>query len=55
VWGQQDRAIPLWVGKRLQAGISRARLEVIPGARHFTPEEKPRQVADAIGALLAAN
>jgi pimeloyl-ACP methyl ester carboxylesterase len=55
VWGQQDRAIPLWVGKRLQQAIPGARLEVIPGARHFTPEEKPRQVADAIQALLAAN
>lgn len=52
VWGQGDRVIPLWVAKRLQQAIPGATLDVIPGARHFTPEEAPRQVADAIGALL---
>jgi pimeloyl-ACP methyl ester carboxylesterase len=52
VWGQQDRVIPLWVGKRLQQSISGATLDVIPGARHFTPEEAPRLVADVIGRLL---
>ena len=52
VWGQQDRAIPLSVAKRLQQAIPGATLDVIPGARHFTPEEAPRQVADAIERLL---
>ncbi|HEY7395471.1 MAG TPA: alpha/beta fold hydrolase [Gemmatimonadaceae bacterium] len=53
VWGQHDRVIPLWVGKRLQQSIPSATLDVIPGARHFTPEEAPRQVADAIARLLS--
>jgi pimeloyl-ACP methyl ester carboxylesterase len=53
VWGQHDRVIPLWVGKRLQQSIPGATLDVIPGARHFTPEEAPRQVADAIARLLS--
>ncbi|HEY9229425.1 MAG TPA: alpha/beta hydrolase [Gemmatimonadaceae bacterium] len=53
VWGQHDRVIPLWVGKRLQQAIPGATLEIVPGARHFTPEEAPRQVADAIERLLA--
>jgi pimeloyl-ACP methyl ester carboxylesterase len=52
VWGQGDRVIPLWVARRLQRGIPGATLDIIPGARHFTPEEAPRQVADAIAALL---
>jgi pimeloyl-ACP methyl ester carboxylesterase len=52
VWGQGDRVIPLWVAKRLQHAIPAATLDVIPGARHFTPEEAPRQVADAIAQLL---
>lgn len=52
VWGQQDRVTPLRVGKKLAAMIPDATLDVIPGARHFTPEEAPRQVADAIGRLL---
>jgi pimeloyl-ACP methyl ester carboxylesterase len=52
VWGQGDRVIPLWVAKRLQQAITAATLDVIPGARHFTPEEAPRQVTEAIGRLL---
>lgn len=53
IWGQGDRVIPLWVARRLQQAIPRATLDVIPGARHFTPEEAPRQVADVIAGLLA--
>ena len=53
VWGQLDRVTPLRVAKKLERAIPGATLEVIPGARHFTPEEAPRQVADAIGRLLA--
>lgn len=53
IWGQHDRVIPLWVGTRLQRAIPGATLDVIPGTRHFTPEEAPRQIADAIARLLA--
>jgi pimeloyl-ACP methyl ester carboxylesterase len=53
VWGQQDRVIPLWVGRQLQQAIPGATLDVVPGARHFLPEEAPRQVADAIARLIA--
>lgn len=52
VWGQQDRVTPLSTARKLQAAIPGATLDVIPGAKHFTPEEAPRQVADVIGALL---
>ena len=52
-WGQHDRVIPLWVGKRLQQSIPGATLDVVPGVRHFTPEEAPRKVADAVARLLA--
>lgn len=52
VWGENDRAIPLSVGIRLRDAIPGARLTVIPGAKHFTPEERPREIADAIAALL---
>lgn len=53
LWGQHDRLVPVSVGRRLQATIPGATLDVVPGARHFTPEESPRQVADAIAGLLA--
>jgi pimeloyl-ACP methyl ester carboxylesterase len=52
IWGQHDRVVPVSVGRQLQAAIPGATLDVIPGARHFTPEESPRQIADAIAALL---
>jgi len=52
VWGQQDRVIPLWVGRQLQQAIPGATLDIVQGARHFTPEEAPRQVADAVARLL---
>jgi pimeloyl-ACP methyl ester carboxylesterase len=40
-------------GRRLRDAIPGATLEVIPDARHFTPNESPRQIADAVGELLA--
>jgi pimeloyl-ACP methyl ester carboxylesterase len=52
VWGQYDRAIPIAVGERLQRAIPASTLTVIPGARHFTPEDAPRPVADAVASLL---
>jgi pimeloyl-ACP methyl ester carboxylesterase len=52
VWGAHDPFLSLKLGKRLAAGIPGATLEVVPGVRHFTPEDAPRPVADAIAALL---
>lgn len=52
VWGADDPFLPLSVGRRLAAAIPGATLDVVPGARHFLPEEAPRQVADAVGRLL---
>ena len=53
LWGDGDRSTPLSLGRTLQSSIAGATLEVLPGRRHFTPEEAPRQIADAIAALLA--
>ena len=52
VWGRRDRVLPLDTGKALAGRIRNATLDVIADAQHFAPEENPRQVADAIGALL---
>jgi pimeloyl-ACP methyl ester carboxylesterase len=52
-WGENDRSLPLEIGRTLQRSIAGATLEVLPGRRHFTPEEAPRQIADGIAALLA--
>jgi pimeloyl-ACP methyl ester carboxylesterase len=41
------------LGRRLADAIPGASFDVVAGARHFIPEEAPRQVADVLGALLA--
>ncbi len=52
VWGQGDPFLPIALGSRLAAAIPDATFSVIPLARHFTPEDNPRAVADAVAALL---
>ena len=42
------------IGDALAGAIPGATLDVIARRRHFTPEEAPRQVADAIAELLCA-
>lgn len=52
VWGEQDRITPASIGRQLHRAIPGATLDLLPGMRHFTPEEAPQPVADAIAALL---
>ena len=52
VWGRLDPFIDVSVGERLRDAIPGATLEVIPDARHYTPEDSPERVARAIGELL---
>jgi pimeloyl-ACP methyl ester carboxylesterase len=54
VWGENDRALPLSLGSRMRDAIPGARLDVVAGVRHFTPEEAPREVADAVQELLSS-
>ena len=53
VCGSHDPFLPMSLAKRLAKAIPGATLDVLSGARHFTPEEEPREVADILGALLA--
>jgi pimeloyl-ACP methyl ester carboxylesterase len=52
VWGGDDPWIGVPVAERLRDIIPGATLEVISGARHFSPEDAPARVAGAIGRLL---
>jgi pimeloyl-ACP methyl ester carboxylesterase len=52
IWGQRDPVLPASVGERLHQEIRGSDFVCIDEARHFTPEEAPRPVADAIAALL---
>ena len=53
IWGAHDPFLPVKLGRKLAGAIPGATFDVIPGARHFTPEDAPRPVADGIAALLA--
>jgi pimeloyl-ACP methyl ester carboxylesterase len=52
VWGAADPWLGVEVGERLRDSIGGATLEVIPEARHFSPEDSPARVASAVSALL---
>lgn len=53
LWGADDPFIAPSVGERLRDTIHGATLDVIPGARHFIPEDAPERCARAVAALLA--
>ncbi len=52
VWGQRDPFLPADVARRLREAIPGSTLEIIPNARHFTPEEAPTRIGDVLAALL---
>jgi pimeloyl-ACP methyl ester carboxylesterase len=52
IWGAQDPFLPVSLGQRLAGEIPGATFDVVADARHFLPEDAPRQVADSLTALL---
>jgi pimeloyl-ACP methyl ester carboxylesterase len=52
VGGQRDPLLPASLGARLHHAIAGSVSLSITGGRHFTPEEAPGPLADAIAALL---
>jgi 2-hydroxymuconate-semialdehyde hydrolase len=52
VWGEDDPFLPADSARRLRDAIAGSTLDVIPGARHFIPEEAPQRVGDVLTALL---
>lgn len=53
LWGAHDPFLPAALGRRLQAAIPGATLDVLADGRHFIPEEAPEQVGAALATLLA--
>jgi pimeloyl-ACP methyl ester carboxylesterase len=45
VWGEQDRVLPIGVGRRLSQRIRRAQFAVLTGCAHFPQEEAPHRFA----------
>ena len=52
IWGAYDPYLPVALGRRLADAIRGATFDVIGDARHFTPEDSPREIAQIIGSLL---
>jgi pimeloyl-ACP methyl ester carboxylesterase len=52
VWGRNDPFLPTSLGARLQRAIPGATMEVVSTARHFTPEDTPAKIGDALAELL---
>ena len=52
IWGVDDPYLPVQLGHRLAAAIPGAELVAIDDARHFTPEDSPRDIARHVAALL---
>jgi pimeloyl-ACP methyl ester carboxylesterase len=53
VWGAEDPFLSAAIGRRLADAIPGATLDVVPDMRHFTPDEAPERVAEALSHLLS--
>lgn len=53
IWGGEDRIIPVAHAHDTASLLPHSRLEIIPGAGHFVPAERPAQVVRAIEDFLA--
>ena len=51
--GEEDGATPPAMAEAIVAGIRDATLEVLKGARHLTPLERPREIVAALRGLVA--
>ena len=48
IWGEEDKVVPLEVGKRLHRDLPNSRLITYKKTGHLLPEEKPQDVFDNI-------
>jgi 2-hydroxymuconate-semialdehyde hydrolase len=55
IWGSHDPFLPMSLGKQLTQAIRASTIDVLSGARHFTPEEEPREVAEILAHLLTTS
>ena len=53
IWGSHDPFLRMSLGTRLARSIPGATLDILSCARHFTPEEEPRDIAAVLERLLA--
>jgi len=54
IWGRDDTITPLSNARKIQAGISGSKLEIVDDARHAPMNTQPERVADLIEAAVKA-
>lgn len=52
IWGENDRIVPLSVGKRLAHDLPHAELFVFPETGHLLQEERPQEICQIIKKLI---
>ena len=52
IWGEEDRIVPLSVGRRLANDLPDARLYILQKTGHLLPEEKPEEVCALIKKIV---
>ncbi|MDQ0155348.1 alpha/beta fold hydrolase [Robertmurraya andreesenii] len=52
IWGEEDKVVPLSIGKRLQKDLKNSRLIVLSETGHLVPEERPKEVFQHIVSFL---
>ena len=53
IWGAHDPFLDVSIARRLHEHIPGSTLDIIPDARHFTPEESPETIASMLTDWLA--
>ena len=52
IWGQQDRVVPLSIGKRLHEVLPDSQLKIVPDCGHVPQEEWPELTIDLLRSFL---
>ena len=52
IWGEQDRSVPLEIGKHLKNDLTNAELVVLKDTGHAIPEERPTEIYQYINTFL---
>ena len=55
LWGREDPVVPLWVARRLEAELPRARLEILERCGHSPPDELPQRSLAGVTRFLDAH
>jgi hypothetical protein len=53
LWGEVDTTVPVEVARRIyDTAPELTRMEIVPGAGHLLPLERPKHFADAVSAVI---